>query len=135
MIEYRDWFIALPPTAGPDALYKAILVLFPRLTGAADYVLLDAAQAALKPAFVRESLMVGQFHPECQEGGVRNPKFRPLAAPVPMLAIRHVTEWDLPFLTADPFFAEYERQFGAAVPDRLKPMYEAAVAARGAARS
>jgi hypothetical protein len=34
-----------------------------------------------------------------REPGLRNPDFRPLRSPVPMLAIRHMVESDLLFMT------------------------------------
>jgi len=60
--------------------------------------LIDDAQNELKASFVDVGLMLGEFHSENESPGLRNPEFRPLRSPVPMLAIRHMVESDLPFL-------------------------------------
>jgi hypothetical protein len=74
---------------------------------------LDAVQASLKGDFVRRGLMLGQFHPDCEAGGLWNPAFRALRAPIPLLAIRTMVKFDRPFLVDDPaYLAEYEARFG-----------------------
>lgn len=129
LVDYRDRFLELPPLDERERVYKAIVVVFPSLNHREGYAVVDAVQAELKSKFVVEGLMVGQFHPACMEPGVRSELFRPLAAPLPMLAVRHMTEWDLPFLTAPGHLREYDRRFAGQVPDRLKPLYEKAKSA------
>jgi hypothetical protein len=74
---------------------------------------LDAVQASLKGEFVRRGLMLGQFHPDCELGGIWNPEFRALRSPIPLLAIRTMVRFDRPFLMDDPaYVAEYEARFG-----------------------
>jgi hypothetical protein len=98
VIGYRDWFLELEPTEGDDAQYKAILILLPDLAPE-DYAgIVDATQKKLKPDFVQQQLMIGQFHPHCEESGVRNPMFRPLKCPVPLLAIRFIAAGDVVFM-------------------------------------
>lgn len=94
---YRDVFLEIEPRTGPMAINKTILVVFPHLGGGAGK-LLDDAQSELKASFVDVGLMLGEFHAENESPGLRNPDFRPLRSPVPMLAIRHMVESDLPFL-------------------------------------
>jgi hypothetical protein len=53
----------------------------------------------VKDEFVADGLMVGQFHPVCANPGLWNEDFRPLRSPVPLLAIRQMLVFDLPFLT------------------------------------
>lgn len=94
---YREVFLEIEPRTGPMAINKTILVVFPHLGGGAGK-LLDEAQSELKASFVDVGLMLGEFHAENESPGLRNPDFRPLRSPVPMLAIRHMVESDLPFL-------------------------------------
>lgn len=98
VLGYRDWFLELEPTSGDDAQYKAILILLPDLAPEGYRSVVDATQKKLKPDFVRQQLMIGQFHPQCEEPGVRNPMFRPLKCPVPLLAIRFIAAGDIVFM-------------------------------------
>lgn len=95
--QYRDRFLEIEPRFGSAALNKTILVVFPTL-GSGAATLLDDVQGELKASFVELGLMLGEFHSENESPGLRNPDFRPLRSPVPMLAIRHMVESDLPFL-------------------------------------
>lgn len=97
---YRDLFLELEPREGSGAINKAMLLVFPSL-GADGARAIDAVQAELKPRFVDVGLMLGEFHADNDSPGLRNPDFRPLRSPIPMLAIRHMVESDLPFLRRD----------------------------------
>lgn len=99
--EYRSLFQTTEPTKMPEAMNKTFLVVFPSLaaSGAEGAALIDQVQAKLKRHFVEIGLMLGEFHPANETPGLRNPQFRPLRSPIPMLAIRHMVESDLPFLT------------------------------------
>ncbi|RFU37602.1 hypothetical protein DZF91_32040 [Actinomadura logoneensis] len=79
--------------------YRALLVVFPEV-GEDDWGrVIEGAQRRLKPSFVRHGLMVGEFHPgPPAAAGIRNPAFRPLRSPLPMLAVRPMVRSDLPFL-------------------------------------
>ena len=123
--QYRDHFLELEPKSGDLALDKAILIVFPNLTHD-DAPMVDEAQAELKPRFVDAGLMIGEFHERNESPGLRNEDFRPLRSPVPMLAIRHMVESDLPFLqrSLDPpamriaFLRSYLRRLGASLSRR-----------------
>lgn len=129
---YRDWFLQLEPTAEREAQYKAILILFPDLPADRAPAVVDAVQAALKPAFVAEGLMIGQFHAGCGEPALWNEAFRPLRSPVPLLVIRHMVRTDAKFLTRDAAtLAGYLERFGDAVPPRLEPAVREAALAHG----
>jgi hypothetical protein len=119
---YRDWFAELPPTDGQAAQFKTILILFPEVRTADAPEIIDATQAELKPSFVENGLMIGQFHPlPPGEGGLWNKDFRPLRCPVPLLAIRHMVPTDLPFLTRDRRLLDgYYRVFGDSLPPRQR---------------
>lgn len=103
----------MEPRTGKDAGLRTIVILFPWVTEAAAPITVDALQVRLKSQFVREGLMIGQFHAASVEPGLHNPAFRPLRAPVPSLAIRVMVESDLPFLLSRPeHLAAYLARFG-----------------------
>ena len=71
-------------------------------------------------------LMIGQFYPGCDEAGIRNPDFRPLQSPIPLLAIRHMVNSDFPFLAGSvAWIEEYLRKFAPAVPAVARKMIAA----------
>lgn len=111
MLAYRDWFLELEPDGASERNFKTILVTFPS-AGSVGGGWVEAVQKRLKPLFVPLGLMIGQFYPECLEPGLHNPSFRPLAAPFPLLVIRHMQLMDLPFLADDPVFSTaYRKRF------------------------
>jgi hypothetical protein len=124
---YREWFVQLfDETEEARQHLLTILVVLPGL----DHLNpdpLDALQARLKDRFVREGLMVGQFHPRNDQGGLWNKDFRPLRAPIPLLSIRRMVPSDLAFLidSADHV---------SAYLDQLTPRSVSAAAAERAAQ-
>ncbi|MBU1621697.1 MAG: hypothetical protein KJ556_17880 [Gammaproteobacteria bacterium] len=102
---YRDAFFSTEPTSDQHKMNKAFIVLFPTLEKCGAAVI-DRIQSKLKKHFVESGLMLGEFHEENQSPGLRNPEFRPLRSPIPMLAIRHMVDTDLPFLLPDNYPAE-----------------------------
>ena len=108
--QYRNIFLKTDPQNGRDAINKALLVAFPSLTsrGAEGAAIVDEVQHRLKASFVENGMMIGEFHKANESPGLRNPDFRPLRSPVPMLAIRHMVESDLPFMTR-PHYTSKER--------------------------
>jgi Domain of unknown function (DUF6875) len=95
---FRDVFFELEPTSGPEAKEKAIIVILPDVSEAEAATVVDETHRRLKQQFVELGLMIGKFHPGSPQGGLHNPDFRPLRSPVPLLAIRHMVDSDLPFL-------------------------------------
>jgi hypothetical protein len=69
-----------------------------------DY--LDGIQRPLRDEFVREGLMLGEFHPLSQAKGIHNNEFRPLRSPIPMLTIRHMVSTDWLFLSENAEWAQ-----------------------------
>jgi hypothetical protein len=57
-----------------------VLLLLPAFDPT-DSTDLDELQRGAKPEFVASGLMIGQFHPTCQQPGLWNPDFRPLRSP------------------------------------------------------
>ena len=127
LVRYRDWFRALEPSTGPAAQFKTILLVFPDLPQGAAARVVDATQARLKPQYVADGLMIGEFHAgPPPKAGLWNPDFRPLRSPQPLLAIRHMVPSDLPFL-------EGERDLVAAYLDHFGPVLAAGLRTRAAA--
>jgi hypothetical protein len=99
------------PPHNTGVLLESRLVVMPRL-GPEGWERLDAVYAYLKDFAVESGLMIGQFHPCCDERAVRNPGFRVSVAPVAMLAIRHMAPHDILFLHhSGRWFKEYESRF------------------------
>jgi hypothetical protein len=96
----REHFVLGERLAGKMDIFGSMVLIFPDITNEEALMVIDPSQRKLKPAFVREGLMLGEFHPFNSTHGLRNRCFRPLRSPVPLLAIRHMVESDLDFLTA-----------------------------------
>jgi hypothetical protein len=115
---YRDLFLQTEPKSGPEMMNKAFLVVFPNL-GTQGASVVDDVQYRLKRHFVAKGLMLGEFHATNQSPGLRNPEFRPLRSPIPMLAIRYMVDSDLPFLMRADYPAEERAAFLRAYLSRL----------------
>jgi hypothetical protein len=115
---YRGRFLELEPRQGDLAQSKAILIVFPSLS-TDDAALIDQVQFELKSSFVEEGMMLGEFHEQNESPGLRNPDFRPLRSPIPMLAMRYMVETDLPFLHRSLYPAALRSEFIRAYLRRL----------------
>lgn len=103
-----------------DLELLTLLVVLPQLDHE-DSTELDLLQRKAKDEFVADGLMIGQFHPTCPEPGLWNPDFRPLRSPVPLLAIRKLLVFDLPFLIdVDMHVDSYLQRFAAEIPSRIR---------------
>lgn len=89
------------PDDGHDA-FRSVSVVMPGLDVSLASSLVQEIHDHLKPEFVARGLMFGEFYPDCDAPGLRNPSFRPLRTPVPNLTIRPMTVSDEPFLSGDP---------------------------------
>ncbi|HJZ56405.1 MAG TPA: hypothetical protein VKE74_15680 [Gemmataceae bacterium] len=124
--KFRDIFLRMEPVSGPEAMEKSILVILPDVREEEAEAVVDETHRRLKAQFVESGLMIGKFHPRSEQGGLHNPAFRPLRSPVPLLAIRHMVDSDLPFLNRvdDPvgdrvkFLEAYEQRFEGAEESR-----------------
>ena len=96
-----------------------VLVVLPHLDHA-DSTELDELQHKAKDEFVANGLMLGQFHPTCPEPGLWSRTFRPLRSPVPLLAVRQLLVFDLPFLESEPHLAQYLGRFADTIPARMR---------------
>jgi len=97
---FRDHFVAKEEADGKIDIFGSMIMLFPDVTPEEAGDVIDPTQRKLKPTFVKEGLMLGEFHPFSPTPGLRNPAFRPLRSPIPLLAIRHMVESDVDFLMA-----------------------------------
>ncbi|MGZ4970441.1 MAG: DUF6875 domain-containing protein [Methylobacter sp.] len=85
--------------------YKVIINAYPYIDKS-EYNKIELIQNELKPLFVQESLMIGQFYPGCKEKGLWNDNFFPLDSPISLLAIRNMAITDIAFLISDNYFVE-----------------------------
>ena len=103
-------FKHLEPTTGPKAQYKAIILIFPFISLEEAPEMIDGLQKKLKPLFVSEGLMVGEFHKLNNACGLHNDSFFPLRTPTPCLAIRNMVPSDIVFLNGAEFSADTRRR-------------------------
>ncbi|TDV57407.1 DUF6875 domain-containing protein [Actinophytocola oryzae] len=97
---------------GGNAALHAVVVALPGLVPE-RHRLLDEAHATAKTGLVRRGLMLGQFHPTCDERAARNERFPVSRSPLPLLAIRHMAFHDVLFLSDDrEWFDCYRDRFG-----------------------
>jgi hypothetical protein len=96
---FRDTFLAREKQQGRIDIFGVWVMILPDVTAEEAPAVIDTTQRKLKPTFVKEGLMLGEFHPLGLTPGVRNPSFRPLRSPVPLLIVRHMVEADINFLT------------------------------------
>lgn len=109
---FRDWAADCP--GEPPLVGRALVLTFSRLEGAHGAAMIERIQEMLKPLFVQDGLMLGQFYPGCPGGGIHNPQFRPLDAPVISLAIRYMHLADAPFMLGSEHFRHaFEDRYGA----------------------
>ncbi|MFJ3584661.1 DUF6875 domain-containing protein [Streptomyces sp. NPDC090127] len=114
MQPYVQWF----ERRCGEASDHALLVGFPALPAREWAPVIEGAQRLLKPSLVRQGLMIGEFHDGPPSApGVRNPAFRPLSSPLPLLALRRMVRSDGVFLADDPEHrAAYRARFPHALP-------------------
>ena len=122
LIGYRDWFLELRPTGRIKRNFKAILAMLPDLAGHPRQTeVIEAIHGELKPSWVERGLMLGQFYPDCDAGGLHNPNYRPLRSPEPLFVMRHMQLTDLPFLVkTEQFIRSYCRTFDVRTRNELE---------------
>ncbi|WP_405804698.1 DUF6875 domain-containing protein [Streptomyces sp. NBC_01187] len=115
--EHTEW-------AGRNRTLHALVIVLDGLDAAA-LPQMDEAHRRAKPELVHRYLMLGQFHPACDERAARNPSLRVSRAPVPLFALRNMAFHDVLFLDENPeWFGAYDARFGrryasASLPDPL----------------
>ena len=100
--------------------FRTIIVGFPDAKSAEGIAMLQRVQARHKFYSLGRFRMIGFMHATNDAEGLWNPAFRPLRAPLPVLAIRHLVEQDAPFAVRHPLLmAPYLAKFGIAGAKRL----------------
>ena len=100
--------------------FRTVIVGFPNLTDQEGVAALRAAQRRLTLRCLWDGLMIGRFHPAAEDEGLWNPDFRPMRAPIPLLAVRHLVRNDAPFALRHPaLLASYLCRYAAAAPRHL----------------
>jgi len=109
--EISDFCEAGRPPSSSGVILDSRLIVMPRM-GPEEWEHLDTVYEHLKNFAVESGVMIGQFHPHCDERAVRNPAFKVSVAPVALLAIRHMAPHDILFLhRSEAWFNEYESRF------------------------
>jgi hypothetical protein len=106
-----------PSTAGcgasPPTNLKTFFLVLPnlRLQGArGPDQLMDGLHETLKPIYVNQGLMLGQFYPTCDQGGIYNEEWLALTAPWPAFAARYMAKHDYLFV-GDALMPVHHRYF------------------------
>jgi hypothetical protein len=109
---YIPVFKSLPPHDTRELIRKSLLVVFPSIPERGGAVL-DRVHMNLKSTFVEAGLMIGQFHPRCEERGIYNRDLKVSKSPYPLIAMRHMAIHDILFLDSDlTWFNPYNLRFG-----------------------
>ena len=111
--KYIKSYKHLEPTSGPQANYRAIVMVFPSLKLEKGYLLINEVQASLKKEVTKMGLMFGEFHMYTNICSLRNKNFYPLRTPYPILAIRTMVPGDIAFLNPQlntGIFSRIERE-------------------------
>jgi hypothetical protein len=112
-------FDAIPYPRGM-ANFRAVVAAFPNCASPDGVAALAAVQKSLRRLSFATARMVGVFHQEAEAQGLWNPAFRPLRAPIPLIAIRALVENDAAFVMRHPLLAPaYLRRFRFAGGKRL----------------
>jgi hypothetical protein len=100
--------------------YRAILIAFPNCLSDEGVKTLARAQKSLRLTSFMRARMIGVFYPEAPEPGLWNKDFRPLRAPLPVVAIRSLVAADAAFVVRHPLLAaSYLYNFPLAGPRLL----------------
>ncbi len=97
-------FADLDAIPAPPAMqhFRTVIIGFPGCADPTGTAMLQGVQKHLKFASLRRLRMIGLMHPESEAPGLWNPQFRPLRAPFPIIAVRHMVEHDAPFAARHP---------------------------------
>lgn len=100
--------------------FRTIIIGFPDCADEAGMAMLERVQRRHKFYSLSRFRMIGYMFAKNDAPGLWNPDFRPLRAPLPVLAIRHLVEQDAPFAARHPLLmAPYLLKFRFAGARRL----------------
>ncbi len=110
----RGWGALKAIPVEPSAeQFRAVVIGFPNCDSDAGVEMLRRAQRRFKYYAVFNFRMMGFLHPRSEAGGLWNPDFRPLRAPMPTIALRCMVEQDAPFIATHRLqWAPYLIRFG-----------------------
>jgi len=95
-------FYALFPNRD-DRMLSSLLVSFPNIERNEASEFIDGGHRRLRTTFVKNGLMLGEFHPQSSVPATYNPAFRAMRAPMPLFAVRSISEHDHKFLMRPEF--------------------------------
>lgn len=109
--EVRETLLERADKLEGDPAYLTTVIISHGLPDAELADMLGRVHEVLKPEFVERGLMLGEFWPNHVGPGLHNDQFRPLASPLPLLAVRHMVLTDLYFLTLPNVVPEQQLEF------------------------
>jgi hypothetical protein len=118
----RSSFRALEeiPAKPSMAHFRTVIVGFPACASPEGVAMLKRIQNRHKFYSLARNRMIGLMYADSDAPGLWNPEFRPLRAPLPVLAIRHMVEHDAPFAARHPLLlVPYLARFPLAGAKRL----------------
>lgn len=112
MFKYMESFLETQPKHTDERIFKTFVVVFHKMSFDETSLLIDYTHKILKPSFVENGLMLGQFHDNCNIGGVHNSNFMSLHSPIPLFVIRNMVVNDYMFLNDEQRFIDsYNKHF------------------------
>lgn len=128
----RGSFSALDaiPAKPSMAHFRTVIIGFPGCASPEGVAMLKRVQDRHKFYALARNRMIGLMYAGSDAPGLWNPEFRPLRAPLPVLAIRHMVEHDAPFAARHPLLLlPYLARFPLAGTKRLFAHLRAGAAA------
>jgi hypothetical protein len=104
LMDALDQFDAIPHSR-QTGIFRAILIHFPHCGAAEGVATMQRAQRGLRLTGFLRARMLGVFYSDAEEPGLWNPDFRPLRAPIPIIAIRSLVAADAAFVLRHPVLA------------------------------
>ena len=111
--EYKDQLLHALPIEGDGATFKAIVVVFPDLSGGRAKGFFDGVLEKLAASsYADDGVVLGGFYESNEGGAIRNPGFRPFTPPVPFLLMRlaNISDWKF-FLDKEDWLLIWARRF------------------------
>ena len=112
LLDYIEEFKKMGPFSNGDKFKKTLLVIFNNIPDK-ESVILDIVHKNIKDRYVENGLMIGQFHPNCDDRGVYNRTFKVSTAPYCFFSIRNMAIHDILFLKDKrEWFLVYNNLYG-----------------------
>lgn len=90
----KNSFSGLSPVNTQDSIFKCAMLVLPGLIHMRN----SKEAFHLVQRNISEGIMIGEFYPSCNVGGIRNEEFRPFQSPFPMLVYRFMVATDFYFM-------------------------------------